>query len=275
MDAPRDDSDDAQVERVLTGDDLPPGSQPDQGAFDEHLDGSLDAAALHQLLLATQTVQEFLDRLVGRAAADTGHHCGITVGPPDAAEGAYTVASSHELSRQLDELQYADGDGPCLEALRTAVPVFVTDMTTDKRWPDYLRHAVDTGARSSMSYPLLSDGRSIGAINFYAFEPLAPRIDLQARASDLAAVAAGALALAMRLAQRGDMIAHLRTALTSRSTIDQAIGILMAQQRCGSRAAFDLLRKASQGRNVKLREVAVGILASVERDGRGAAPGRY
>ena len=127
-----------------------------------------------------------------------------------------------------------------------------------------------------MSYPLLAGDRSIGALNFYAFEAQAPQTDLQARASELAAVAAGALALALRLAERGDMIAHLRAALTSRSTIDQAIGILMAQQRCGSRAAFDLLRKASQTRNTKLREVAAGITASLERgDPGGAKPGRY
>jgi hypothetical protein len=58
------------------------------------------------------------------------------------------------------------------------------------------------------------------------------------------------LALARRLGRRGDLIARLRTALTSRSTIDQAIGISDGQQRCTARMAFDLLGKTSQTRNV-------------------------
>jgi AmiR/NasT family two-component response regulator len=49
----------------------------------------------------------------------------------------------------------------------------------------------------------------------------------------------------------------------------------MAQQRCSARTAFDLLRKASQARNIKLRDVATGIIASVERDTSGDAPRRY
>ncbi len=248
---------------------------PSPERFDEYQDSTLHPTALHQMLLETETVQDFMNQLVHRAAADTGYRCGITVGRPNGQHEAYTLASSDTVSRQLDELQYTDGVGPCLEAWRTSGAVFVTDMGRETRWRDFPRHAAAVGVRSSMSYPLLSGDRCIGAINFYAFEPLAPQVDVQARAGVVAAVAAGALALALRLAERGDTIAHLRTALTSRSTIDQAIGILMAQQRCTARTAFDALRKASQGRNIKLRHVAAGIVASVERGGLGGPTGRY
>jgi GAF domain-containing protein len=268
-------ADSGQVDSNHGGSEQPAASGDALGGFDEHDDATLDAAALQQLLLSTDTVQAFLDQLVQRAAADTRHHCGITVGPPEAQDDAFTVASSDGLTRQLDELQYSGGDGPCLEALRTSVPVIVTDMDRETRWPYYVQRAAALGARSSLSYPLLNGDASIGALNFYAFEALEPGVGLQARAGELAAVAAGALALALRLGQRDDMIAHLRTSLTSRSTIDQAIGILMAQQRCTARAAFDLLRKASQSRNIKLRDVAAGIVGSIERGSPGAASRRY
>jgi AmiR/NasT family two-component response regulator len=68
---------------------------------------------------------------------------------------------------------------------------------------------------------------------------------------------------------------NLRAALTSRSIIDQAIGILMAQQQCSTEVAFELLRKASQGRNVKLRDVAAQIVSSVQRRSPGQRDGRY
>ncbi len=228
---------------------------------DEHDAGTMDAGALQELLLGTDTLEDFLRGLAVRAANETGHRCGITV-RSDGGE-PFTAASSDELTRELDELQYAEGAGPCLEALATGVPVFVTDMALESRWGGYPGHAVAVGARSSMSYPLVSGDEALGALNLYAFEPATPDGAMQVRAAQIAEHAAGALALALRIVERGEVIENLRTALSSRSTIDQAIGILMAQQRCDARAAFDLLRKASQSRNTKLREVATLIVASV------------
>jgi GAF domain-containing protein len=233
--------------------------------------GKLDIAALQELLLRTNTLGDFLHELALRAARDTGHRCGITVrtqpGRP------YTVASSDDITLKLDELQYADGEGPCLEALETGVPVFVTDMITEVRWGNYPKHAAEVGARSSVSYPLMNGDTAVGALNLYAFEPSTPSVGMQARAAQFAEHAAGAVALALRIAEHGEMIDNLRTALTSRTVIDQAIGILMAQEKCDATAAFDLLRKASQGRNIKVRDVAAGIVAGVSRGSDGPRPG--
>ncbi len=239
--------------------------------YDDHAAANLDAKALQALLLANDTLEDFLQELVIAAARDTQHHCGVTVPGRNGAQ-AYTVASSDELTSQLDELQYANGRGPCLEALRSQVPVFVTDMATETRWPPYPQHALQAGARSSLSYPLIAEGECVGALNFYATTPQVPDTDLQAHAAAIAGHAAGALALALRLADRDDLIVRLRLALSSRSTIDQAIGILMGQQRCTARTAFGLLRTASQHRNLKLRDIAAGIVAGIERDAEDSPP---
>lgn len=245
------------------------------GDFAGHGDATLDAERLQQLLLSTDTLRAFLDELVAAAAHDTDHECGITVrgvdGDPD-----YTVASSGELASRLDEQQYTDRTGPCLESLHTGRTVLVPDLSTETRWGPYPEQAMKIGARSSMSFPLLAGKASIGALNFYSTTPAPPESDVETRAAALAGRAAGALALALRLAERDDLIAKLRLTLTSRSTIDQALGILMAQQRCDDRTAFDLLRAASQARNVKLRDVAAQIVAAVNRAVPGAPPrGRY
>ena len=236
--------------------------------FDDYQAGTTDAGALQELLLRTDTLEDFMSELALRAARDTDHGCGVTLrgahGQP------YAVASSDGLTRKLDELQFRDGGGPCLEALATALPVFVTDMAVESRWAPYPQHAVELGAHSSMSLPLLNGEEAIGALSLYAFEAPAPGADMRARASRIAAHAAGAVAIALRIAAHSEAIDNLRTAISSRSIIDQAIGILMAQQRCDARAAFDLLRQASQGRNIKLREVAAGIVAGVARATPGA-----
>src|SRR6185437_8217837 len=53
---------------------------------------------------------------------------------------------------------------------------------------------------------------------------------------------------------------HLRIALFSRSVIDQAIGIVLAQRRGDPDTAFAILRTISQRRNVKLRTVAAELV---------------
>jgi AmiR/NasT family two-component response regulator len=55
-------------------------------------------------------------------------------------------------------------------------------------------------------------------------------------------------------------LGHLRTALATNRRIGMAIGILMALRKIGEEEAFDLLRRASSHRNVKLRLVAEDVI---------------
>jgi hypothetical protein len=57
--------------------------------------------------------------------------------------------------------------------------------------------------------------------------------------------------------------ARLQARLESMPVIEQAKGIIMAQQRCGPEDAFDLLRQTSQRINVKLSELAEQIVEQV------------
>jgi transcriptional regulator with GAF, ATPase, and Fis domain len=245
---------------------------PPNNSNDDHDDHD-DFAQLTELLLSTDSLDAFLTELVNYAQTQTDHHCSITV--RNGHRSPFTVAATDDLTLRLDEQQYDDQRGPCLEALASGVPVLVTDMTTETRWAPYPTQAAKLGARSSMSYPLITGEQVIGALNMYAFKPLAPDIGLQARAAQLADRAAGALAVGLRIAEEHSENTNLRVALTSRSVIDQAIGILIAQQRCSVQDAFALLRQASQGRNIKLRDVAAQIVASAQRQQPGRAGGRY
>ena len=94
----------------------------------------------------------------------------------------------------------------------------------------------------------MSISRPVGALNLYARDPGAFTAADRARALSLAAQAAGAVSLAARLAEHEEQTRNLRTALSSRSVIDQAMGVVMAQNRCDASAAFQILRSASQGK---------------------------
>ena len=67
--------------------------------------GMTGVAELQELLLATDTLQEFLDEVADRAATEVspGLSCGVTVrsdGRPP------TIASSDGYANKLDQLQY-------------------------------------------------------------------------------------------------------------------------------------------------------------------------
>src|SRR5215467_10015675 len=68
--------------------------------------------------------------------------------------------------------------------------------------------------------------------------------------------------------------ARLQARLETMPVIEQAKGILMAQQRCGPDEAFDLLRLASQRANVKVHVLAEQIVAHLgsQASGSGAKP---
>ena len=233
-------------------------ARPEDGsALDS--DARVDQAALQELILSTEGMTEFLDELVQLAAAGHGS-CAITVRLDDKTR---TVASSDALAARADEIQYAQDEGPCLESLRTGAVVDAPDLATDDRWGNYRSYALAQGVQSVLSTPMGVDGQNFGALNLYSTEAGGFDDAARADAARWAQQASGAVGVALRLAERTRHGQQLAEALTSRSIIDQAIGILMAQQRCSSGVAFEILRSASQGRNVKLRTIAADIVRAV------------
>ena len=215
------------------------------------------------LLLSTSSVEDALADLARVAAASfTGApvSCGVTLRRD---RQPLTVASSDDLARAMDEVQYGQGTGPCLESLETGQIVSVPDLTAETRWDGYTAHALAHGVASSLSLPLTADGTSIGALNLYSgaartFEAAA----VLAQVTALAAQGSAVLTVVLRQARQAQLTDQLRESLTSRAVIDQAIGIIMAQQRCRASEAFGYLRTASQNRNRKLRDIAADVITS-------------
>jgi hypothetical protein len=80
-------------------------------------------------------------------------------------------------------------------------------------------------------------------------------------AADLLAQGFGlAVDRVITLQRAADRQANLETALESHRLIGQAVGILVERHRLLPAAAFDRLRRASQARNLKLREIATRVI---------------
>jgi GAF domain-containing protein len=233
-----------------------------QPAGEPLLQDEASTAELQALLLSAQDLEDFLQEVAVLAAARVapGLSCGITLRPSGRPT---TVASSDAFAAQVDEIQYGIENGPCLSAMRNGKVVHVEDTAAEPRWGTFETEAADRGVGSSLSMPLTADGLHVGALNLYAPDAGTFGEAEYRRAEAFAATATGALTLAIRHAEQADLTEHLRSALASRAVIDQALGIIMAQQRCASEEAFGILRAASQHRNVKLRQVATDIVTSV------------
>ena len=227
------------------------------------LDTGSDDGELLALLASGGDLRSFLADLVHLAARQVrgAEACGLTL---DRHSTGGTVASTGPLAQQADERQYAADTGPCLESMRTGAVVRVDDMATEDRWTPFPARAAELGVRSSLSLPLVVEGRSSGALNLYATEPRVFSADDEATATDWAQQATGALTVALRIADSDERTESLLGGLDTRATIGQAVGLLMAQERCTADRAFDLLRIASQRRNVKLRDVAAGVVTAFE-----------
>ncbi|HEY8701435.1 MAG TPA: GAF and ANTAR domain-containing protein [Arthrobacter sp.] len=220
---------------------------------------------VQDLLLETQDVEDFLNELARYSAENLSGPrgdvlCGITL---LRRRTAATVATSSERARQLDELQYDYGDGPCLRCARQGVLVHIPDLTTETLWPEYSAKVLEQGILSVLAVPFeLSGDEAKAGLNFYSDKPRAFDPNAVEHAASYAAQASKGLSLAVRLAQHSDAANNLKAALDSRTVIDTAVGIIIAQNHCSQDEAIKILKSASSSRNVKLRDVAAAIVES-------------
>ncbi|WP_029430641.1 GAF and ANTAR domain-containing protein [Blastococcus sp. URHD0036] len=219
---------------------------------------------LSRVALADRSLGEVLEEITGIATSGIpgSEATSITLLRGDK---AYTAAYHGEMALAADELQYEEDSGPCLDAGRGGVVLRIDDMLTEERWPTYVERTAAIGVRSSLSVPLPYQGGVIGALNNYSSEPGAfASPESLAAGTDVAEAIAVAVANAEAHHQLGEQARNMRIAMDSRSVIEQAKGVLMAQQGVDAEQAFEILRGASQRSNRKLRDIAAGVVASTQ-----------
>ncbi|SDL91570.1 GAF and ANTAR domain-containing protein [Arthrobacter sp. ok362] len=224
---------------------------------------------LQDLVLKTEDVKEMLDELAEFSAVTLADpaiaFCSITL---IQRKKPVTVASNEDSALRLDETQYSAGDGPCLSAIRQQLVVHVPDLTNEDRWPAYTAAALEAGVGSSLSVPLVLEGEAEAGLNFYSTRSHGFTGEDISMVETYSYHASKALRLAVRISQLAEAKAHLIAAMESRTTIDLATGAIMAQNRCSQEAAIRILRIASNTRNVKLRDIAASVVASISHDPR-------
>jgi hypothetical protein len=221
---------------------------------------------IQNLILESADFEDFLNELARYSAhqvAGDGDDalCGITLLRD---RKAATIGWSSDSAREVDEIQYSLSRGPCLTAAEEEREVHVPDLFEEDRWgPDYANAVASHGLRSVLSLPFNLQGDAKAALNLYSDVPHKFNEVSAARARGYAREISQALRLAVRFSLHTDSATNLRATLESRTVIDIAVGIVMAQNRCSQETAVRILTDASSHSNVKLRDVAASLVNSV------------
>ncbi len=209
-----------------------------------------------------------LDRLLqkvvvlARHTVEGAHSVSITVADN---RGLRTSNFTGEQALAIDQAQYAGDDGPCLRAVRSGRQVQATVGVDGDRWPTFDEKATEAGMTSVLSTPLVGGpGEAIGALNIYSQRDEAFADSDRRTAEIIGEHAAVLLDTALALDGATRLNEQLRHAVASREIIGEAKGIIMERQSCTRDEAFDVLRRASQRENRKLREVAEEFVLRVE-----------
>lgn len=217
--------------------------------------------SLHGLVTGSADIQSILIGVTRFAADAMSKAAGETI---DCAvtlrrrKRTATVAGSSDKAIMLDQ---SLGQGPCLEALDVGHPVLLADVSTETSWPEYSRALAAEGCRSALGVPMDLGETSEAVLNFFAPATGVFTDEVIGEASEFAHVAGSTLRLAIRIETVEQLSSDLKTAMATRSVIDAACGVIMAQNHCTHDQAFELLAKASSHRNQKLHDVAADIIA--------------
>lgn len=224
---------------------------------------ALAALALFQVTDVTvgDTLQKIaditVDAIPGAAIA------GMTMLGDD--EQPTTAVYTDEESPEIDAAQYRSGRGPCLDAWRQNRAIRIDEISgRADQYPDFVAACEQHGVMSTLSLPMTAGDVALGAMNLYARELRGFDEGDEALGLELAVAAGTVLANVSAYWEACDLSQQLSEAMRSRAVIEQAKGMIMATTPdLTADEAFDVLRKASQRENVKLRVIAERI---VERD---------
>lgn len=83
------------------------------------------------------------------------------------------LAATDGRARQLEELQFALGEGPCVEASSSGRPVLQPDLATagSAQWPRFGAAALDAGVHAIFAFPLRVGATRVGVLDLYRDTP--------------------------------------------------------------------------------------------------------
>jgi GAF domain-containing protein len=189
-------------------------------------------------------------------------------------EDAYvTVAISSAIALAVDEAQYADQAGPCLDALRMGAPTAVPAIDAVVQWPGFRDTALRLGLRASLSIPLFAgQGVPIAALNLYGHDTaaMAPLSLAVVAAYDSSAGTPADPESSELDPESRQLVDGLTGAFAVRAQIQQALGVIMAEEHANADFAYAVLRARAAADGLSLTAAAGSIVTTAGDEQRPA-----
>ncbi|WIX82804.1 GAF and ANTAR domain-containing protein [Amycolatopsis carbonis] len=175
--------------------------------------------------------------------------------------GLRTAAASSERAQVLEVFAVQTDDGPCIDCVRSGVPVASADLTADAaRWPRFAAAAHECGFQAVQAVPMRLRGQVVGVLTLLK----ADRNGIDETSTRLGQALADVATIGMlqqRAIENADLLSEqLQTALNSRIIIEQAKGVLSIRgEGLDMESAFAALRGYARSHNQRLSELARAV----------------
>ena len=202
------------------------------------------------------------------SAAVTGlSGAGITVMMGEANQGS--LGASDPVSRTIEDLQFALGEGPCIDAHRDQRPVLEPDLLAapEPRWPAFGPLILAAGGRAVFAFPLRLGAVRVGALDLYRDRPGRLTDDQHADALVMADVVTEAVLMLQASAPAGLLAAAMADGADLHPVVHQATGMVAVQLGVGVGEALVRLRASAFGNGRALDDLARDVLAGTVRFG--------
>ena len=170
------------------------------------------------------------------------------------------LGASNEQTHLLELFQVQNDEGPCLDCYRTGQVVLHSDLDLVSPWPRFSAECTAAGYASVCAVPLRLAAHTLGCFNLFMSEPGGLTDTDVALAQALTDVASIAMVQVQAMRNATICEGHLQHALTSRTAIEQAKGMI-AEHNVDMNEAFARLRIYARNNNRRLTEIAEAVVA--------------
>jgi len=171
------------------------------------------------------------------------------------------VGVSDHVTETVEQVEFTVGEGPCVAAFRTKMPVFDPDLADDGavQWSEFRRGALAAGVRAAFGFPLFVDKVCIGVLNLY-HDRSGALTDDQVGDALVVAQFAGRILLNWQADAPPGMVAwQLEKVPNHRMQVHQATGRVSVQAGISLADALVLLRAYAFAENRPITAVAADV----------------
>jgi hypothetical protein len=172
------------------------------------------------------------------------------------------VCVSGKMAEVVEEVQFVTGQGPGVDACRTAQPVLVPDLADvdAAHWAGFRDDALSAGVRAAFGFPLMIGTICVGALDLYDDRP-GPLTDDQLADASASALVVGRTVLGWQANAGDESVAwQLEQVPGHRAVVHQAAGMVSVQAGVPVDDALTLLRAYAFAETRSLADVVADVV---------------